>query len=344
MGPAAAPNPGGAMVSRLLRRGGLLVVKTAWLFPGQGAQAVGMGRDVHDASAAARAVFAQADEALGDRLSAVCFEGPMAELTLTANTQPAILTTSAAILAALRERYPNLPPPVCAAGHSLGEYAALHAAGALPLADAVVACRVRGLAMQDAVPEGQGAMAAVMGLDGDIVAELCVKVEEESPGLVVSCANFNAAVQTVIAGNAATVAKVSSLAKQRGGKVIPLNVSAPFHCALMAPAREPLAEALAAASVSPPSFPVLANVDGAPKPDAEAIVEALLRQVDSPVQWVASVRKMSEMGVTHALEIGPGRVLAGLMRRVDKTLKVLSVNSQDSIEKVSEFLALEHEG
>jgi len=319
-------------------------VKTAWLFPGQGAQAIGMGRDVHQASAAARAVFSQADEALGDRLSALCFEGPMAELTLTANTQPAIFTTSAAILAALRERYPSLPPPVCAAGHSLGEYAALHAAGCLSLADAVRACRVRGLAMQEAVPEGQGAMAAVMALDGDIVAELCAKVEEESPGLVVSCANFNAPVQTVIAGNAATVTRVSGLVKQRGGKAIPLNVSAPFHCALMAPARERLAEALATVSLSSPRFPVLANVDAAPKPEVKTIVEALLRQVDSPVQWVATVRKMSEMGVTHALEIGPGRVLSGLMRRVDKTLKVLSVNSQGSIEKVADFLMLDQEG
>jgi len=319
------------------------VVKTAWLFPGQGSQAVGMGRDVHEASPAARAIFAQADEALGERLSSLCFEGPMAELTLTKNTQPAILATSAAILAALRERHPQLPPPTCAAGHSLGEYAALHAAGSLELSDAIRVCRARGLAMQDAVPEGEGAMAAVMALEGSVVAELCAEVAASPRGEVVSCANFNAPVQTVIAGHAAAVSQVGSAVRQRGGKAIPLNVSAPFHCALMTPARGPLGEALGAATVSAPQFPVLANVDAEPKPDRSAIVDALLRQIDSPVQWVATIRKMAEMGVTHALEIGPGRVLAGLMRRLDKSLKVLSVDSEISIEKVPDFLELEGE-
>ena len=183
-------------------------------------------------------------------------------------------------------------------------------------------------------------MAAVMALEGSVVAELCAEVAASPSGEVVSCANFNAPVQTVIAGHAAAVSKVGSAVRQRGGKVIPLNVSAPFHCALMAPARGPLGEALGKAKLAPPRFPVLANVDAEPKPDAAAIQDALLRQIDSPVQWVATIRKMVDLGVTHALEIGPGRVLAGLMRRVDKSLKVLSVNTQGSIEKVSEFIEL----
>lgn len=313
-------------------------VKVAWLFPGQGAQQVGMGKDVHGASAAARAAYEEADGALGESISALCFDGPLETLTQTANTQPAIVATSAALLAAARERL-DLPDPVCAAGHSLGEYSALVSAGAIGLGDAVKACRVRGRAMQQAVPEGEGAMAAVMNLDGPVVAEVCA--EAGTDGEVVSCANFNSASQTVIAGSKAGVRRAIDIAKERGAKVIPLNVSAPFHCALMAPAREPLRAALGHAKLAAPRFPVIANVDAEAKATADAVVEALVEQVDSPVRWVQTIVSMRQMGVTHALEFGPGRVLAGLARRIDRELKVLSVNSAASIDKIYGFLELD---
>jgi [acyl-carrier-protein] S-malonyltransferase len=313
-------------------------VKIAWLFPGQGAQQVGMGKDVYALSAAARAAYDAADEALGERLSGLCFDGPLDQLTLTANTQPAIVTTCAALLATARERLGDaLTAPICAAGHSLGEYSALVSAGALALPDAVRACRIRGRAMQEAVPEGQGAMAAVMNLEGEVVADVCAKLSKD--GQVVSCANFNADSQTVIAGHRAAVLEASAAAQERGGKVIPLNVSAPFHSALMAPARAPLAEALGKITVSAPAFPVLANVDVEAKTTPEAIVAALVAQVDSPVRWVEIIRAMRQMGVTHALEFGPGRVLAGLARRIDKGLAVLSVYNVESIDKIGAFLA-----
>ncbi len=314
-------------------------MKLAWLFPGQGAQAVGMGRDVFDSSPMARAVFEEADRALGEALSKLCFEGPIDQLTLTANTQPAIVTTSAAILSAVRERLGDLPAPAFVAGHSLGEYSALWAAGALSLADAVRVTRVRGRAMQDAVPPGRVAMAAIMNLGGDAVAELCA--EAATPDQVVSCANFNAPTQTVIAGHQEAVARVRDLAKAAGGKAIPLNVSAPFHCSLMQPAQEAVEQALGEAEVNAPTIPVLANVDASPKEDGEAVKNALVAQVDSPVQWVKTVEKLRAEGVTHALEIGPGRVLAGLARRIDKELDVLSVGSTSAIDKIPSFLGLE---
>ena len=254
-----------------------------------------MGKDVHSASTAARQAFRAADEALGESISSLCFNGPLETLTQTANTQPAIVATCAAVLAAARERL-SLPDPHCAAGHSLGEYSALVAAGALSLSDAVKACRVRGQAMQEAVPEGEGAMAAVMNLDGPVVTEVCDQAQTD--GDVVSCANFNSSNQTVIAGSKAGVRKAIEIAKERGGKVIPLNVSAPFHCALMAPAKEPLREVLAAAELRAPEFPVLANVDAAERSSAEGVLEALIQQVDSPVHWVDTIRKMRQMGVT----------------------------------------------
>jgi [acyl-carrier-protein] S-malonyltransferase len=299
-----------------------------------------MGKDVLAASGAARAVFAEADAALGEPLSTLCSEGPMDKLTLTANTQPAILATSMAILAALRERYPRLPTPQVAAGHSLGEYSALCAAGALDLTDAVKICRIRGAAMQEAVPAGHGGMAAVMGVEDELLGQLC----EEAAGElreVVSPANFNAPGQTVIAGHHKAVGRVAELVTGRGGKVIPLKVSAPFHCALMAPVRAPLGDALRAAQLRAGAFPVLANVDAAPKADADAIRLALVAQVDSPVQWVRTIRQMRAEGVTHALEIGPGRVLSGLCKRIDRELSVLSVNGQSAIEKVSEFIEMD---
>lgn len=313
-------------------------MKVAWLFPGQGAQAVGMGKEVFEASAAARAVFEQADAALGETISQLCFEGPIEQLTLTRNTQPALVATSAALVAALRERYPSLSPPAYVAGHSLGEYSALVAAGALPLADAVRVCRVRGDAMQQAVAPGLGKMAAVMKLDGTEVAALCASVSED--GAQVSAANFNAPTQTVVAGHAVAVERLSEAAKGQGARVIPLNVSAPFHCGLMAPAREPVAQALAQSDVVTSSCPVVANVDAQPHTSPEAFRNGLCEQIDNPVRWVQSIRFLREQGVTHALEIGPGRVLAGLAKRIDKGLSVLGVSDLSSLEKVKEFLSL----
>ncbi len=309
----------------------------AWLFPGQGAQAVGMGKELFETSAAARDVFEQADEALGEDLSGLIFAGPMDRLTLTANTQPAIVATSAAVLAAIRERYPDLPLPTCAAGHSLGEYSALLAAGSMALADAVRVTRVRGSAMQQAVAPTVGAMAAVMRLDGDVVAELCATVAGEDDW-VVSPANFNAPGQTVIAGHAAAVRRVCELVGERRGKAIPLKVSAPFHCKLMAPARAQLAEALEVVALQSQAFPVLANVDAEPKDGAEHVRASLLQQVDQPVQWVRTIERMHELGIDRAIEIGPGRVLAGLVKRIDKTIPVLSVCDPASINEVPGFI------
>jgi [acyl-carrier-protein] S-malonyltransferase len=310
-------------------------IKVAWLFPGQGSQAVGMGKELAASSEAARQSYARADAALGEPLSRLCFEGPMEELTLTTNTQPALVATSMAIVAALRERYPDLAPPHFAAGHSLGEYSALCASGALALEDAVRLVRLRGAAMQEAVPPGVGAMAAIMGLDVAAISSICAEAAE---GEVVSAANYNAPGQVVIAGHAAAVARASDLVAARGGKAVPLKVSAPFHCALMRPARDRLAPALEQAAMGSLQFPVVANVDGEPNADPGRVRELLLRQIDGPVQWVASVERMASEGVTHALEIGPGKVLAGLVKRIAKTLKVLSIADPAGIEAVPAFL------
>jgi [acyl-carrier-protein] S-malonyltransferase len=297
-----------------------------------------MGQDVAAASEAARAVFAQADDALSESLSRLCFDGPLESLTQTANTQPAIVATSMALLAALRERVPSLEAPTCAAGHSLGEYSALCAAGVMTVADAVRVCRARGRAMQEAVPLGVGAMAAVMGLAGEEVAAICAAAAGVD-GEIVSCANFNAPTQTVIAGHAAAVSRASEAAKHGGARVIPLKVSAPFHCALMSPAREGLGIALAAVELQRPNFDVLANIDGQDRADPEAVRSALLEQIDRPVQWLKTIEQMRARGVTHALEIGPGRVLAGLVKRIDRDLKVLNINRVDALDEAAEFLS-----
>jgi len=333
-----------------------LLVKLAWLFPGQGSQEVGMGKAVHDASAAARDVYARADAALAESsdprlglraatsppfaptfISTLCFEGPIETLTLTAVTQPAIVATSSALVAAIRESYPHLAglTPAFAAGHSLGEYSALVAAGALTAADAVSLCRLRGQAMQDAVPAGQGAMAAIMGLDPQAIATLC---EEAAQGEVVSPANFNAPGQIVIAGHAAAVARASESIVARGGKAIPLKVSAPFHCALMRPAAARLAPELARLAVQPLAFPVIANVDAEPNTDPSRVADLLIRQIDGPVQWVKTIERMAAEGVTHALEIGSGKVLAGLVKRIAKQIKVLNVSDPEGISKIAAFL------
>lgn len=311
-------------------------VKVAWLFPGQGAQEVGMGKALAEAYPAARDVFSRADAALGEPLSRLCFEGPLEELTLTRNTQPAILTTSCAALAALLERHPGLPLPACAAGHSLGEYSALVAAGALTIEEAVRLCRLRGEAMQEAVPPGEGAMAAVMGLEPQVVQTVCAEAGQEE---VCEPANFNAPGQIVIAGHASAVARAGALVAQYGGKAIPLKVSAPFHCALMRPAAERLAPALAAVTIRPLDFPVLANVDAVPNQDPDRVRGLLAQQIDAPVQWVRIIERMAADGVTHALEIGPGKVLAGLAKRISKQIRVLSVGDPAAIDRAAEFLS-----
>jgi [acyl-carrier-protein] S-malonyltransferase len=310
-------------------------MKVAWVFPGQGSQSVGMGREIFEASAAARDVLAKADQALAEPLSKLIAEGPEETLTLTANTQPAIVTVSCAVLAALRESVPSLGAPAFAAGHSLGEYSALVAASSLALEDAVRLVRARGRAMQEAVPPGEGAMAAIMGLDPEKIEDVCKRAAQ---GEVVSPANFNAPGQVVIAGHAAAVARANELASAEKGKAIPLKVSAPFHCALMAPAARVVASELDRVNVNPLAFPVVANVDAQPNTDPARVKDLLVRQVDGPVRWEATIRLMANQGVTHILEIGPGKVLAGLMRRISKELKVLSVGDAESLAQVGAFL------
>ena len=303
-------------------------MSTAFLFPGQGSQVVGMGKALAEAFPEARAVFEAADDALGERLSRLCFEGPESELVLTRNTQPAILVTSIAAHAVWTSRG---APAALVAGHSLGEYSALVAAGALSLADAVRGVRARGAFMQEAVPAGTGAMAAVLGLDPEVVARICA---ESAQGQVVSPANYNSPEQTVIAGHAAAVERAGVRLKEVGAKrVVPLAVSAPFHCALMEPVKPRLAEVLGRSAVSAPRIPVVTNVEAAPNADAARVVPLLLAQVSAPVRWVESVQAMSRAGVTRVVELGPGRVLGGLVRRISRDLEVLNVEDPASLQK-----------
>lgn len=310
-------------------------MKVAWLFPGQGTQSVGMGKALFEASKAAREVFERADRALDSPLSKLCFEGPEDELTLTANAQPAILSTSMAALAALREAWPELPPPSLAAGHSLGEYSALVAAGALAFEDAVRLVRLRGRAMQAAVPEGEGGMAAILGGDEASVRSLC---DDARGAEVLAPANFNAPGQIVIAGHKAAVQRAAELASGRKMKARVLNVSAPFHSALMKPAADAVESALTGITVSPLAFPVVSNVEARPNGESERVPGLLVRQIDGAVLWDASVRVLAEAGISHAIEIGPGNVLAGLVRKIEKSITVHGAGDPDGVAKVREFL------
>ncbi|HEX2879992.1 MAG TPA: ACP S-malonyltransferase [Polyangiaceae bacterium] len=307
----------------------------AWLFPGQGSQQVGMGKALYDAFPEARATFEEADDALGEKLSTLCFEGPAEALTLTANAQPAIVTTSIAALRAIRAQVPNLAPPAFAAGHSLGEYSALVASGALAFADAVRLVRLRGKAMQEAVPPGVGAMAAILGGEEADVRALCDAAREAD---VLSPANFNAPGQIVIAGSAAAVERARALASDRKLKAIPLQVSAPFHCSLMQPAASAVHSALGAITVSPLAFPVVSNFEAKPNTDGARVAQLLVSQVDGAVLWEPSVRLMVQSGVSRALEVGPGAVLAGLVRKIDKSVPVLSVATPEAVAQVAAFL------
>ncbi len=299
----------------------------AFLFPGQGSQGVGMGKALCERYAVARDRFAEADEALGFSLSRVCFEGPAEELALTATTQPAILTCSVAAWAVVREAL-GIVPKVCL-GHSLGEFSALVSVGALSFADAVRLVRLRGEAMQEAVPAGVGAMAAVIGLDGEELERLC---GEASRGEVVTPANENGGGQVVVAGHAGAVARVSELAKQHKAKAIPLKVSAPFHCSLMEPAAKRLQTALQTVTVHPMSAPVISNVDAASNADPSRVKDLLVRQVTSKVRWEASVNAVTAMGIRAGLELGHAKVLAGLVRRIAPDLAIIAVGSPEDID------------
>jgi len=313
--------------------GGALVSRTAFVFPGQGAQHPGMGKALADAFPESREVFDRADEALGTALSRVCFEGSEDELALTETTQPAILTVSVAALRALESRGVTCE---AAAGHSLGEYSAHVAAGTLAFEDAVRAVRLRGRFMQEAVPVGEGAMAAIIGLEPDQVESIC---REAAEGRVVSPANLNGPGQVVIAGHADAVHRAVEAASAAGAKrAIPLAVSAPFHSALMEPAAERLGPVLEEIAFSDPGIPVFVNVDAAPVRSDGAARSALIRQVASPVRWQELVTEMAASGIDTLVEIGPGRVLSGLARRIDRSLTTMAVSDPEGVEKAAAAL------
>ena len=304
--------------------------KLAFIFPGQGAQKAGMGKDLAGAFPEAKAVFDQVDAALGEKLSTLCFEGPDEQLKLTANTQPAILTVSVAAAAVLAKA--GIAPDFVA-GHSLGEYSALVAAGAISAADAARSVRARGTFMQEAVPQGQGAMSAVLGLAPAKVKEICDAVAAET-GAVVAPANYNEPGQTVIAGAAAAVEAAGAKLKAAGAKrVLPLPVSAPFHCALMEPVKARLEPVLRAVAWRAPAVPVVTNVEAKPNQDAGRIVPLLVEQVTASVRWTECVEELSRLGVTRVVEIGPGKALTGMVKRIAPEIEALNVEDGASLEK-----------
>lgn len=303
---------------------------TAFLFPGQGSQFVGMGKMAYEHFPEARAIFEEADEALGFSLSKICFEGPEDQLKLTYYTQPAILTTSIALLQLVREKGIEC---TSAAGHSLGEYSALVTAGALSFADAVRLVHARGQFMDEAVPAGLGAMSAVMGMDRSDLADICVQASEGTD--IVELANVNCPLQIVISGTAAAVARAGELASECGARrVIPLVVSGPFHSSLMRPAADRLAQILQEIAIADAKFPVISNVSAKPVLSAEEIQRSLIEQVYSSVLWEDSVHTMIDQGVQRFIEIGPGTVLSGLVKKIDRSVQVISIQEPNDIEKL----------
>ena len=306
----------------------------AFVFPGQGSQRVGMGRALSEAFPVCRDTFEQADATLNEPLSRLCFEGPDDRLTLTENAQPAILTVSVAAHRLLATR--GIMPDVVA-GHSLGEYSAHVAAGTLSFADAVRVVRRRGRYMQEAVPVGTGAMAAILGLEADLVEQAC---REAADGEVVSPANLNAPGQIAIAGAVGAVTRAGERARALGARrVVPLHVSAPFHCALMQPAEIRLEPELRSLVVSDPAFPVVANVDAELKRAAPAAIDALVRQVGAPVRWEDVIRRLMGSGVGTFVEVGPGKVLSGLIRKIDRSARVASFEDPDGVAAVEALVA-----
>jgi [acyl-carrier-protein] S-malonyltransferase len=311
-----------------------MTTSVAFLFPGQGSQAVGMGKDLAEHHAVARQTFQEADEALGYKLSTLCFEGPEEQLRLTEITQPAILTASVAAWRVLSEK--GLKPGFVA-GHSLGEYTAHVAAGTLAFADAVRTVRNRGKYMQEAVPVGVGAMAAILGMDAEQVAGVC---EDAAQGEVCEPANLNSPEQIVISGNTAAVERAAKLAGERGAKrAIMLPVSAPFHCSLMKPAQERLANDLQGLNFHRPGVGVVSNIDAALLEDGNASRDALVRQVTGSVKWAPSMHLLIARGGERFIEVGPGKVLCGLMRQIDRSKTCTNVGDEPSLQKTLEQLA-----
>jgi len=304
----------------------------AFIFPGQGSQYVGMGKELADNFKVAHEAFQEADEALKFSISSLCFKGPEEELKLTSNTQPAILTVSVAALRVLSSE--TGIHPVLLAGHSLGEYSSLTAARAMNFSDAVRTVRLRGEFMQEAVPAGKGAMAAILGLEADEVEEICRLAAQ---GEVVSPANFNSPWQVVISGHTKAVSRAVEKALEKGAKkTVMLAVSAPFHCSLMKPAAERLEEALQEVPVYDIRTPVISNADAQPYPSKERIKDLLVKQVNHPVRWEESMREMIKKGIKTVMEIGPGKVLTGLMRRISQGVKTLNLENLEDLKEISQ--------
>lgn len=309
----------------------------AFVFPGQGSQAVGMGKSIADASASARAVFQEVDDALGEDLSGLIWNGPETDLTLTRNAQPALMAVSLAAIRALGQEGVSVSDQVAfVAGHSLGEYSALAAAGAMSIGDTARLLRIRGDAMQEAVPVGEGAMAAILGLELAAVEEI---VTSAGQGEVCAAANDNAPGQVVVSGTKAAVGRAIDIAQARGARrAIPLSVSAPFHCTLMAPAAEAMSEALSGITITAPAVPVVSNVVAGPVSDPSEIRKRLVEQVTAMVRWRESIEFLARGGVDCVVEIGAGKVLSGLTRRIDRELKSMNAGSPDEIKAVAEML------
>ena len=299
----------------------------AFVFPGQGAQTIGMGKALADAYPAARAVFEEVDDALGEKLSTLIWDGDIADLTLTQNAQPALMATSIAAVRALEAEGVSVSDAAYIAGHSLGEYSALAAAGSLGLADTARLLRTRGTAMQQAVPVGQGAMAAILGLE---FATAQAVAEEAAQGQVCAAANDNDPGQVVLSGHAEAVARATDIAKEKGAKrAVMLPVSAPFHCVLMTPAADVMADALGAVDIHKPVVPLIANVRAEPINDPEVIRALLVEQVTGSVRWRESVMKMAELGVSEIWEIGAGKALSGMVRRIDRSIATKAIGTPE---------------